>query len=106
MPDTLGRNIVILCDGMGNGISENISNVLKLYRCLRKTAKTQPRQLVQYDPGVGTLAQPSNLVPRSKLDFLDRNNSPRAPQLNHSSTPPSSTLPPPRSPQAASALRS
>jgi uncharacterized protein (DUF2235 family) len=33
---TLIRNI-ICCDGTGNEISENISNVLKLYRCLRKT---------------------------------------------------------------------
>jgi uncharacterized protein (DUF2235 family) len=31
------KNIVICCDGTGNEISENISNVLKLYRCLRKT---------------------------------------------------------------------
>ena len=30
------RNIIICCDGTGNEISENISNVLKLYRCLRK----------------------------------------------------------------------
>ena len=52
------RNIVILCDGTGNEISQNISNVLKLYRCLRKTEKTQPRQLVFYDPGVGTLERP------------------------------------------------
>ena len=52
------RNIVICCDGTGNEITENISNVLKLYRCLRKTEKTQPRQLVFYDPGVGTLARP------------------------------------------------
>jgi len=52
------RNIIILCDGTGNEISENISNVLKLYRCLRKTEKTQPRQLVYYDPGVGTLTRP------------------------------------------------
>ena len=51
------RNIVICCDGTGNEISENISNVLKLYRCLRKTGKTTPRQLVFYDPGVGTLAR-------------------------------------------------
>ena len=51
------RNIIICCDGTGNEISENISNVLKLYRCLRKTEKTQPRQLVYYDPGVGTLAR-------------------------------------------------
>jgi len=52
------RNIIICCDGTGNEISENISNVLKLYRCLRKTEKTEPRQLVYYDPGVGTLARP------------------------------------------------
>src|SRR5436190_10169762 len=56
---TLMRNIVICCDGTGNEISENISNVLKLYRCLRKTGKTEPRQLVFYDPGVGTLARPN-----------------------------------------------
>ncbi len=62
MPDhsekPLARNIVICCDGTGNEISENISNVLKLYRCLRKTDKTTPYQIVFYDPGVGTLARP------------------------------------------------
>ena len=52
------KNIVICCDGTGNEISENISNVLKLYRCLRKTPKTEPHQAVFYDPGVGTLARP------------------------------------------------
>src|SRR5207253_2944805 len=52
------RNIIICCDGTGNEISQNISNVLKLYRCLRKTEKTSPRQLVYYDPGVGTLERP------------------------------------------------
>lgn len=52
------KNIVICCDGTGNEISENISNVLKLYRCLRKTGKTSPHQAVFYDPGVGTLSQP------------------------------------------------
>ena len=46
------KNIVICCDGTGNNISENISNVLKLYRCLRKTAKIEPHQMVFYDPGV------------------------------------------------------
>ncbi len=49
------RNIIICCDGTGNEISENIYNVLKLYRCLRKTEKTEPRQLVSFDTGVGTL---------------------------------------------------
>jgi uncharacterized protein (DUF2235 family) len=53
------KNIIILCDGTGNEISENISNVLKFYRCLRKTDKTSPRQMVFYDPGVGTLARPN-----------------------------------------------
>ncbi|MFL6817506.1 MAG: DUF2235 domain-containing protein [Bradyrhizobium sp.] len=52
------KNIVICCDGTGNEISENISNVLKLYRVLRKTGRTEPHQLVFYDPGVGTLARP------------------------------------------------
>ena len=51
------KNIVVCCDGTGNEISENISNVLKLYRTLRKTEKTTPRQMVFYDPGVGTLAR-------------------------------------------------
>ena len=48
----------LCCDGTGNEVSENISNVLKLYRVLRKTGKTTPRQVVFYDPGVGTLARP------------------------------------------------
>ena len=52
------KNIVICCDGTGNEISENISNVLKLYRTLRKMGKTEPNQVVFYDPGVGTLAKP------------------------------------------------
>src|SRR5436190_12104244 len=51
------KNIVVCCDGTGNEISENISNVLKLYRCLRKSGKAAP-QIVFYDPGVGTLARP------------------------------------------------
>ena len=63
------RNIVICCDGTGNEISENISNVLKLYRCLRKTEKTKPRQLVFYDPGVGTLARP-NPWKKLRQDFV------------------------------------
>lgn len=53
------RNLVVCCDGTGNEIGENISNVLKLYRVLRKTEKTTPRQVVFYDPGVGTLARPN-----------------------------------------------
>ena len=54
------KNLIICCDGTGNEINENISNVLKLYRCLRKTGKTEPHQVVYYDPGVGTLSQPDS----------------------------------------------
>lgn len=53
------KNVVVCCDGTGNEISENISNVLKLYRTVRKTGKTEPQQVVFYDPGVGTLARPN-----------------------------------------------
>ncbi len=47
------KNIVICCDGTGNEIGINMSNVLKLYRMLDKDEE----QLVYYDPGVGTLGQ-------------------------------------------------
>ena len=40
------KNLVVLSDGTGNEIGENISNVLKFYRVLRKTAKTFPRQVI------------------------------------------------------------
>lgn len=45
------KNIVICCDGSGNEIEEHQSNVLKLYRVLRKNAQ----QIVYYDPGLGTM---------------------------------------------------
>lgn len=47
------KNIVVCCDGTGNEIGVNMSNVLKLYRILKKDEK----QVVYYDPGVGTLGQ-------------------------------------------------
>ncbi|MBR0757223.1 DUF2235 domain-containing protein [Bradyrhizobium jicamae] len=45
------KDIVILCDGTGNEIGTNISNVLKLFRVLDK----DDRQRVYYHPGVGTI---------------------------------------------------
>jgi len=45
------KNIVICCDGTGNEIEEKQSNVLKLYRILKR----DNRQLVYYDPGIGTM---------------------------------------------------
>ncbi len=45
------KNIVILCDGTGNEVEENLSNVLKLFRCCRKNRQQQ----VFYGAGVGTI---------------------------------------------------
>ena len=47
------KNIVICCDGTGNEIEGNLSNVLKLYRI----ACRDPEQRVYYDPGIGTIGQ-------------------------------------------------
>ncbi|WP_425248828.1 phospholipase effector Tle1 domain-containing protein [Bradyrhizobium yuanmingense] len=60
-----GKNLVICCDGTGNEISENISNVLKLYRCLRKTDKPSPRQMAPSTPAAVTAAPPVN-TPRAR----------------------------------------
>ena len=47
------KNIVICCDGTGNEIDINLSNVLKLYRILRKDQKIDS---IDYNPGVGTVS--------------------------------------------------
>ena len=44
------KNIVILFDGTSNGITSERTNVLRLYGVLEKSE----RQVVWYDPGVGT----------------------------------------------------
>lgn len=46
----MSKNIVILLDGTSNEISADRSNILRLYGTLEKS----DRQLVYYDPGVGT----------------------------------------------------
>jgi uncharacterized protein (DUF2235 family) len=48
--DKMPKNIVILLDGTSNEISANRTNILRLYGTLEKSE----RQLVWYDPGVGT----------------------------------------------------
>jgi len=48
----MAKNIVICCDGTGNEIDANLSNVLKLFRIVRKSDD----QIVFYDPGVGTIS--------------------------------------------------
>lgn len=70
MRDYTGRNIVVFCDGSGQDIgelSEGLSNVLKLYRCVRKTEKTAPRQIVFYTSGVGTQEEPDPWQPWQRL---------------------------------------
>ena len=48
----MAKNIIICCDGTGNEIESNLSNVLKLFRIVRKTEN----QIVFYHPGVGTIS--------------------------------------------------
>lgn len=48
----MAKKIVICCDGTGNEIKENQSNVLKFYRVLKES----PDQIGFYDPGVGTIS--------------------------------------------------
>lgn len=47
----MARNLVVLCDGTGNQVEDDLSNVLKLYRFLEK----DDEQIVYYHPGVGTV---------------------------------------------------
>jgi len=47
----MGKNLVICCDGTGNQVEGNLSNVLKLFRIAQKNDD----QRVYYNPGVGTI---------------------------------------------------
>jgi uncharacterized protein (DUF2235 family) len=47
------KKIVICCDGTGNEVEGNLSNVLKLYRIVHR----DEAQRVYYDPGIGTLGE-------------------------------------------------
>lgn len=47
------KRLVICCDGTGNEVEGNLSNVLKLYRIATKN----DNQRIYYDPGIGTLGQ-------------------------------------------------
>ena len=47
----MGKNIVICCDGAGNQVEHNLSNVLKLFRISHKN----DGQRVYYNPGIGTI---------------------------------------------------
>jgi uncharacterized protein (DUF2235 family) len=49
--ETVMSNIVICCDGTGNQVESNLSNVLKLFCILHKNEG----QRVYYNPGIGTI---------------------------------------------------
>lgn len=51
----MSRKLIVCCDGTGNEIKENQSNVLKFYRLIKKDSS----QLAYYDPGVGTISDSS-----------------------------------------------
>ena len=54
--DRTGKNIVICLDGTGNQFGRNLSNVVKLFRMLEREPGAQ---IAYYDPGVGTMGDPS-----------------------------------------------
>jgi uncharacterized protein (DUF2235 family) len=61
----MAKNIVICCDGTGNEIEANLSNVLKLYRIVHRAED----HIVYYNPGVGTISS-SDPWSRLKSDAL------------------------------------
>ena len=52
------KNIVICCDGTGNEIESKLSNVLKLFRIITKSAE----QRVYYNAGIGTIGSSDTCV--------------------------------------------
>jgi len=60
------KNIVICCDGTGNEYrAKNNTNIVKLFRILEK--KHPHRQVVYYNPGVGTNSAPGVQTPIAKI---------------------------------------
>ena len=63
------KNIVVLCDGTNNQVNINAkTNILRLVRLLKKDADndSSKRQIVYYDPGLGTEGAPGVLTLFSK----------------------------------------
>lgn len=51
----MSRNLVICCDGTNNELGTHNTNVVRLIQSLERDPE---RQLIYYDPGVGTLPEP------------------------------------------------
>jgi uncharacterized protein (DUF2235 family) len=58
----MSKNIVILFDGTSNEISADRTNILRLFGCLERSS----RQIVYYDPGVGTFGAEDNWLSLSR----------------------------------------
>lgn len=52
---SMGRNIVICCDGTGNTFDSINTNVVRIAQVI---ARDPSKQLLYYDPGLGTLPEP------------------------------------------------
>ncbi len=63
MGEKTGKNVVICLDGTGNQFNEDNSNVVTLFRVLRRHPG---EQVAYYDPGVGTMAEPGYKTPITK----------------------------------------
>ena len=69
MEPSVGKNVVICLDGTGNQFKEENSNVVKLFRVLKRDPRVQ---VAYYDPGVGTLADPDYKTPIAKKINTDK----------------------------------
>lgn len=56
------KTIVILFDGTSNEVSSSRSNILRLFR----TLKRDKEQIVFYDPGVGTIGPENAILPSKR----------------------------------------
>ncbi|OCH91831.1 WD40 repeat-like protein [Obba rivulosa] len=56
-PEKRSRNLVVCIDGTSNQFGENNTNVIELYRLVKKLPGD--KQLTYYNSGIGTYAQPS-----------------------------------------------
>ena len=59
---TMPRNLVLLLDGTSNEVKNDLTNVLKLYRC----AERNDTQRVFYHPGIGTIPLVSDWTPAAQ----------------------------------------
>jgi len=57
------KNLVVLCDGTNNQVTlYSHTNLVRVARCMDKQASADKRQMVFYDPGLGTEGSPAALT--------------------------------------------